>query len=372
MIYIYITLVAMGILKIADIVEASPRVVGYNSFFSKKFKVNLLFGIVFLIFSVLAGIRYYVGTDYETYTLFQIPETLSGVQRGHEVEFLYKYIIYFGNWLGSYQWIFAITHVIFLFFILAYIRENSKNYSFSVFIFMSSTLFAFSLNGMRQSIATAIFLYAVKYIKKNNLIKYMIFIVIAILFHKSAMIYIPFYLLSYVDLRSYKKMPIVLFITLILTVSSKPIYSLLYKLSFKYGFYSKFFNSQYDQGVQFNWMYFLMLLINVVIVLSFYLFVSNDDATLEELDNKVEFNIQVIALFFSAVSFVVPGAFRMFYMFNPIQLTLVPNMLSKISDKRLRLVIKCTIVLLYIVLYGYLIMRLNQNEILPYQTILNN
>lgn len=84
---------------------------------------------------------------------------------------------------------------------------------------------------------------------------------------------------------------------------------------------------------------------------------------------NLDLNIQIITTLFSAVSFVIPGAFRVFYMLIPIQMTLVPNMLAIIYKKNMRYFVSGILIVLYIVIFSYLILFYNQNATLPYHTI---
>lgn len=348
---------------------------------SKIFKNGLFylsFTLIFGIFTLLAGTRYFVGTDYTTYTEHQIPQTLFGIQKNqYSVEFLYSQLIKLGSAMGSYQWIFALTHIIIVFFVLLYVAHRSVNYSVSIYIFVFSTFFNFSLNGMRQSIATAIFLYATQYIVKKKPFWYFGLIIVAILFHKSAIIYLPFYLLTYVNLTKSKGMLWgILIATPILLLNLSRIHSLIYLVSSKFGFYTKFFGSVYDTGNISN-MNVMLLFANIVVLFLIYFFAGSSgqkklrDGEYKSDALRVDYNIQVLTTLFSTISFAVPGSFRIFYMLMPIQMSLVPNLLSTIVDKRLRLLMTIVLFIMYFIIFMVIIVWWNQNETLPYQSIIN-
>jgi len=91
-------------------------------------------------------------------------------------------------------WLIA-TSAFFFFILSSFLEKNSEDCFFSYFIFLC--IFGlFQMTGIRQSCAMAVLMLAVEQIKKNNLFKYLLLIGLAYLFHKSALIFLPFYLLG--------------------------------------------------------------------------------------------------------------------------------------------------------------------------------
>lgn len=338
--------------------------------------------LIYILYTAVAGVRYYVGTDYTTYILHQIPIVLSGTTQktGYDVELLYRFVIKLGVAMGSIQWIFVLTHVILMAFIIMYIMARSRNYMMSLCILILGTFYNFSLNGMRQAIATAVFLFATQYIVRKKMLKYFLFIFVAYLFHKSAIVYFPFYFLTYFHFTKSKKfMWLLLIITPLTLLSINSLHQLAFDLSIKYNFYSKFFGSVYDTSNMFTYMYVFILVVNVIILITCYLVRESVDSSKSTFDGEslnasldVDMNIQVIATIFSVISFAVPGAFRVFYMFIPIQMTLIPNIIVAVANKKFRMLLYFAFILLFASMYVLLILWWNQNETLPYQTIFNN
>lgn len=90
------------------------------------------------------------------------------------------------------MWLIA-TSAFFFFTFSKFVEKNSMDPFFSYFIFFS--IFGlFQMTGVRQSCAMAVLMMAFEQIKKNNLIKYLLLIGLAYLFHKSSLIFLPFYL----------------------------------------------------------------------------------------------------------------------------------------------------------------------------------
>lgn len=343
------------------------------------FPYYISFVAIFLIFTLTAGLRYFVGTDYKTYITHQIPLVIFGGQdANHAVELLYAELIKYSIKFGGVQSVFIATHVIIMLFLISYVKNRSSNYMWSFYILVMSSFFNFSLNGMRQAIGTAIFLYATQFISKRKVVPYLLLITVAVLFHKSAMLYYPFYLLTYVHIEKFKNIYWIIPTTFFVALNARFFYKLMYSFSTKYNFYSKFFGSSYDNNSSFNNMYILILFLNILVTVIYYMTVHNNKIHGKLFDGEpistalqIDINIQLLGTLFSAISFVIPGAFRTLYMFLPIQITLIPNLLANIQNRYKRLLVEILLACVYLFIFCYLILYLNQNETLPYHFVSN-
>ncbi len=75
------------------------------------------------------------------------------------------------------------------------IYKLSGNIKLSVFIYISLATFLFFFNGARQAIAASVIGVAIYYLMKEKIMGYVICVIIASLFHKTALIMLPFYFL---------------------------------------------------------------------------------------------------------------------------------------------------------------------------------
>lgn len=345
-----------------------------------SFFYHLSFFIVGFALIALAGLRYFVGTDYATYLQYQIPAVANGTnQNSHAVELLYSWLIKVGLYLGSTQWVFILTHLVIVIFLMLYIVNRSLNYVWSIFILFFSTFFNFSLNGMRQSIATSIFLYSTKYISKRKVIPYFLCITVAVLFHKSAMIYYPLYLLSYINLTKIRYGILGIFFIVPVYFLSSFLSQIVLKLSYKFNIYTQYFDSIYTSTTMFDGTYRILLLFNLLVIICFWMVGGNgnySDKILpdnEEFKNgiSVDLSIQYLLLLLLVLSSVIPGTFRLVYMFMPIQMSLIPNMLKISERNKYKIIFEIVLIIAYIVLYSLLILEYNQNETVPYNIIKN-
>ena len=87
--------------------------------------------LAFLPLTFLGALRAYVGIDYTTYSIIQIPGILNGFSH-IKFEPLAKQVVFLGYYLADrqhYFYIFSLFHIILMWFIYKYISENSKNIS---------------------------------------------------------------------------------------------------------------------------------------------------------------------------------------------------------------------------------------------------
>ncbi len=82
-----------------------------------------------------------------------------------------------------------------------YIYKNSSHPYISVLIYFAFGFFSYSLGIFRQFIAIGIVLCALRHIEKKEFIKYLIAVLIAMLFHLTAVIALPLYFLARINWR---------------------------------------------------------------------------------------------------------------------------------------------------------------------------
>lgn len=156
-------------------------------------RINSLFFII--IGTVLAGFsmfRYGVGVDYFSYIDFF---NLIGAGKNTYMEPGFVYIIKFVHYIGgTFQVVFAITSLIFIFFYMNFIVGNSRLPALSIFLFLTlPPLYLASFNGIRQFLAVAIFAYSIRYIIDKSFVKFLLFILLGSSFHVTILLMLPLY-----------------------------------------------------------------------------------------------------------------------------------------------------------------------------------
>jgi len=167
-----------------------------------KFKRNYLIFLSFLFPVLLGSLRYGVGTDYSNYVILfnnfsKLPLEQFIYSNANNIEpglyvvarianiFPYAINLYFG----------LITFGT-LFFLYLGLRRFRISYLPIALLLYYLMLFPISFNAVRQMLAVSIFFYATSFIYQKKLFKYVCLILLAALFHKSAILLIPVYIVG--------------------------------------------------------------------------------------------------------------------------------------------------------------------------------
>jgi transmembrane protein EpsG len=167
------------------------------SFVSKR-NLNLLIFLSASILILFASFRSFnVGTDTQNYitnfeNLKYIAKSINDVQTSLEYGYLAleRLAYYFSQEYWILLFFIALVSVGFSLYV---IKKMSTNIRLSVFLYISLGFYLFLFNGARQSIAAAIFGVSYYYLVKRKLIFFVLWVIIASLFHKTVLIMLPFY-----------------------------------------------------------------------------------------------------------------------------------------------------------------------------------
>ena len=162
----------------------------------EKTKQSFFDNILVLFVTIVAVLRYNVGYDYKTY--YQI------ISNGnHELIYLLfsplsalfaEIAVYF----NSPQLLFVLFGIPTYALILSSLKKNSLIYSVSVIMFICLCYFN-TLSIIRQALAVAITFYGYSYVKERKFFRYLILVVLASLFHTSAIVALAIYWLPIIQ-----------------------------------------------------------------------------------------------------------------------------------------------------------------------------
>lgn len=113
--------------------------------------------------------------------------------------------------------------------IFFYIKRKSTLPLLSVFILMGLPVFFMLYSGLRQIIAIAITVYSVKYVEKKQIIPFILTVLLASTFHKTALVFLVAYPLYYVRMNDLWKLITVLALPVVF-LFKKPLFSILSKV----------------------------------------------------------------------------------------------------------------------------------------------
>lgn len=351
MIYVYTTLFSAFFAWIYDLLR-------YKNGFAENIVRRIALLISFLTLFIIGAIRYNVGTDYIRYSWYQIPFAISG--KDVKFEFFPTQIARFGYWLSSgenYIYIYAIFHLIIVSFVFFAIVKQSKSAALSVLLFTFTTFFPFSLNVMRQAMATSIFLWALQFLQEKKYFKYVISVLVCSLFHTIAIIYLVLIVFDFIKI-SRKKIFLLLFFMGIISMFGR---NLMLLLLSKFNIYTEYLNWQ----VGFSRLHIVYAV--TLTVATFFLLYFVDPVDKETIRAQINTNYAFTLSAFLIP--VLPEGTRLYFLFMPVHILLLPN-LQKISKRKdIVILVYFLLSMMYVYFYNRLIIAGNANEVLPYITI---
>lgn len=161
------------------------------------------------LFALIFGCRFNVGVDYHMYYLDYL---YNYSPRDLEAGFLFIKETFQNNNLHFALYFGFIAFIQIFFFMIAF-RKKAYLYPFILLVLFLSCIELGWMNGIRQSIATCIFVYATTFIIEKKTLKYVLAILLAMQFHNSAIILLPVYFITLLPILKNKWISIGIFIT---------------------------------------------------------------------------------------------------------------------------------------------------------------
>jgi hypothetical protein len=311
---------------------------------------NLEWGlkVSFVLIYLFLALRYNFGNDYEGYR-----EGFIRIAQYDQVNF-YDFMLLYEpgwvllNWLFKPIGFFAMTAVLAFFscvvyyrFIIKYVPVRYYWLAIFMYIFYPDFMLVHS-STMRQSIAIMLFVFSLDYLYKRDAIRYFLCIGLASLFHFTAIILAPVYLLTFINQKIskiYGAIFVSIFVSLFLFGESLSPYFKLFISGFseKYEFYQ-------DAGVVntgFGFLYYSALFI---IILYF-----------ERLQNRevaLVFKIAIISFMVMPLTLIVEMLSRLGMYFAPATIIAYPNILK--TTKKPVSKVSFTTILLVITIYQFI------------------
>lgn len=333
-----------------------------------------IIGCLFL-FPIIAmyGLRLGIGTDYYSYEMiyntFHITKFNDyWVRYTHNDGIFYIEPAYYllNRFFSSYRLLlWGIGILIFVLFSLA-VKDYSKrlSYAFALFVFLS-TQFVYSMNGTRFSVALGFILLAYNALAQDKIIKFIVLVLVASLFHQSAL-----FCLAMLFLKLYKHKMVnsirnsALFVLILLfPIISPYLFEIGGRLSFfaRYFTTARYFASETMSG---GWMWLLHIL---PVFLPLIIFCKEE-----------VFGEAVTNTFFRICIMEIP--FRMLGLYNTwytrfaryaeiAQVILIPLVLFKIQNKSKKIALYIYYIAWFIFYFAYYAIVNDAGDSLPYTWI---
>lgn len=239
--------------------------------------------------------------------------------------------------------------------VMYFIYKHSKNPLVSVIIFMGIEFFTLSFTALRQMIAVAILVNSYTFIKDKKPIKFVLTVLLASLFHKTAIVFLIVYLFNYIKIN--KKTMIIG--GLIFLVSQIIGIELLTRIGSKiYPSYFPKSPSFTTNGIKQAAVILVYWLIGIFI---YYKYVDKN--------KRKEYNslsiIIFMAFFIQSFTNRIPMVNRLIWYFYIFNIIYMPNLISNIKDIKVRNIFYAGITILSLV--QYILFSASMYNVVPYK-----
>ncbi len=294
-----------------------------------------LSGAIFMAVSIF---RYRVGTDWIIYEDYYYSINHGGDKFSEPLfNLLNRFLYLFSEdvWL-----LIAVVAVLIGVFTFFAIYEQSISAPLSILIFFVSGDFFNSQNQLRQMLATAIMLYALKYIYDRKIWRFLLFALLAGGIHVSAFLFVPIYFLYGVKVNIRKQIVAYVIVFLSAPLIGRLVEWLVAKT--RYGWY---FDSIYNMS---NF-YLIGFVFTIFFLAIFYYYCAYDKT--EDKKYNLYVNMYYIAALTIAFSSVIPQMDRITKLFASITFLAVPRLIIREKDRNRRIV-------LYLIVVGAFVVKL--------------
>ena len=200
------------------------------------------------------------------------------------------------SFITSNRYVFILLYTLIIYFLYYFsLKEYCINYPFAMMLFMG-LMFFFTFTYLRQMVGVGVAWFAIRYVYKKELYKFIICVLIAASFHNSAIILFPLYFLP---IKRFKQRNVIVFMLfcLILGLSGGP--SAVFRL------YGNVTDTQYrtdsyaEQEIGFRYEYIIEALVFLYLILKNYSLVPNTKKDLVLLNTSLGFCAILLLFVFS-------------------------------------------------------------------------
>lgn len=314
--------------------------------------------IICVLLTLVAGLRdYSIGNDTVSYLGF-FNNVLYNYQTSRfERGFVYL-MLFIKKIFNNYTVFLLASSIFFNSAICKLIRKESPNMLISFLIFFLGRFFFSEMNIMRQFIAIGIIIVGFKYIYNRNFIKYLLCVILASLFHKSALINIILYFIF--DIKITKK------IGAILTLCSLTMFLFFQKvinyIVLKFNIYEEYVDVYLNSNKLGSLLNFLICFMIIIYVL----FIIKKEKKKSKKENFYLW-LLILSTISSFLSIRMSVLSRIQNYFDIFIIIIIPLFTEKIKNK----IIVYLIIIIFYILYFILILyyRPEWNYVYPYKFV---
>lgn len=311
------------------------------------------YGFVFSQFSDIPWSKIFTATTYAT----AAKTWQFDFEPGYRL--LNKVLSIFGN---STQIITFFNSFLIIVLLYAWVRREAPNQMLSIWLYVTLGFFQTEMNVTRNAIAIFIVYLSFRYI--NDKYKYFLLVILASMFHKSAVIFLPFYWIYHNAKLDVKKMVAYVLSGVFIGINFQLIGPIIRKL-LPLGL-EKYFTSSNDKAEA------LMVGLMYAAIVGFLLFFMNKAERYQSIrDNQMGSWMFTINISFFGLNIGLGSAARMAAVFGPYIIVYIPQLLESITDENDRKRVTWFIIFISGIQY---VLRLQINNIgktMPYRFFWN-
>lgn len=316
---------------------------------TKNNKLYLLSVIVIL--TLFLGFRGpTVGLDMGNYHKFFIQakeSTFSFLCSHYDFELGFKILTKLMTFIFfDFRFYILIISIISMIGIYNFIKNYSKNYFASIYLFITFNYFIYYTCTLRQCLAISILLLSFAFLKEQKLFKYVITVLIASLFHKTALVFLLLPLFKFVRITPKRVIYYISFCIILFAVKNPIIKFLTATI------YDQYLNYRNTSGSG----YAMIILITVLII---GICVIDKPIDMNKSENKYLVGMLLLALPFQVLSTTQGLIARIVLYFNYSLIALIPNKLEIFNIKY----INKLYILFYISLFAFYIYQILTNSV---------
>ena len=316
---------------------------------------------IFTILFLLSALRLEVGNDYGTYVTtiheiyvggYVVTEPLfNGVVKVLcELSGGENYLLVFGVFAFATIWIF-----------MKVLYEQTENFPMAFFLFMTLGIYFRTFNTVRYYFVLSITLYSFRYVLRKEYGKFVLLIALAALFHKSALVVIPIYLIAnlpwkkwYVAGLTVGAASMVIFQDFIMKIA------LLLYPSYKDTIYL-----ETESGLSGNF----MTLVRCIVILIFALLCYKDEWK-EKTENRFYFKLNFLAILLYLCGSFLPLVGRIGYYLITSHILFVPAVLGSVKNEKKKRIFTVFVMIACVIYFLLFLKSANQPgvRVLPYKS----
>src|SRR3712207_3539598 len=150
------------------------------------------FAMIMLVFSLIVGLRWEVGIDYSAYYDLLVGDVSYWAYDRLEPISRWSILFVQKSQLPFYTWFIFVAFTQIFFLVKSFRGKYAYLLPLGIFCFLAYTL-SFNMNVARQGCALSIALYAYSFIYQKDWKRFVLFVLLAACFHKTAIVILPLY-----------------------------------------------------------------------------------------------------------------------------------------------------------------------------------